>query len=422
MDWIEEKSDCFKIWLRNLSFCRAMLMYLVIVAAVTFVLSKITMSLCFRWETLIWNQYTDVVKGIDDSMDAIVIPGWEVWGSWDMWIESFNGFRPKDRIVMRMLELFRVWCPFFYAFAGMAAAVLHFYKKRLWRPFGILKAGAEAIRQNNLAFDLAYDSRDEMGQLCESFEEMRQEVIRNKEELWQTIEDQKNLNAAFAHDLRTPLTVLKGYADFLARYIPEGKVSEQKMTDTLALMSSHLERLERYSRTMKGIRSISEAPLEKERTDKARIEKEFKEIIFALNQIGDVKITWEGMEQNAESVTLYADRQILLEVLENLLSNAIRYAACQIEVMLRWNGEEEELLLAVRDDGPGFSEEDLQNALHPYYREPGETEEHFGIGLHICSLLCERHEGTLAIANSMHGGAIVTASFYAGLKDKTRDS
>ena len=130
-----------------------------------------------------------------------------------------------------------------------------FYHKRLALPLKILKDSVKQIRENNLDFSIRYDSADELGNLCDSVEDMRLELVRGKEEMWLMVEKQKELNAAFAHDLRTPLTVLKGYTDFLARYIPEGRISEEKMEDTLALMSSHLKRLENYSRTMKGIRS-----------------------------------------------------------------------------------------------------------------------------------------------------------------------
>ena len=95
-------------------------------------------------------------------------------------------------------------------------AICLFYRRRLRTPLGILEDSAAAIRGNDLDFRIAYDSRDEMGRLCQSFEEMRQELVCNKENMWKLVDRQKELNAAFAHDLRTPLTVLKGYTDFLA--------------------------------------------------------------------------------------------------------------------------------------------------------------------------------------------------------------
>ena len=219
-----------------------------------------------------------------------------------------------------------------------------------------------------------------------------------------------------AHDLRTPLTVLKGYTDFLARYLPEGKISEAKMADTLALMSEHLKRLENYSRTMKGIRSIDEVPFSPEVIRLGSIGKKIQEVVFALGQAGDVGIFYRGCtlkDGDNGGLRVQADENIIMEVLENLLSNAIRYAGTQIEVISEYDMEKMEFLLVVRDDGKGFSEEQLIKALKPYHKEHDsvEMDEHFGIGLHICREFCKKHGGTLDVANSIRGGAVVTASF-----------
>lgn len=410
MDWIEEKADRLKTWVRNLSFRKAMLAYIAAAAIATAVLSFATMTVCYRFESIIWNEYAD--KTQKESLNDVPLwPDWSIAAGWHVWADSFDGFRDHDRRLMQLLDTLRVWCPFIYGFAGTVAAVFLFYRNRLKHPFVILSEGAEAIRQNNLDIHIHYDSEDEMGQLCRSFDGMREVLVHNKEELWQMIESQKKLNAAFAHDLRTPLTVLKGYSGFLARYIPEGKVSEQKMIDTLELMTSHLDRLEQFSRTMKGIRSMEERPVNIEETSVSKICAEIDEIIFALNQIKDIEISFKHGEGVQAVRKIYADKNIVAEVFENLLSNAIRYASHKISVSTKYTGAGGELLLTVADDGPGFSEEDLEKALLPYYREHGKNEEHFGIGLHICSLLCEKHGGTLSIANSISGGAVVTASF-----------
>ncbi len=67
--------------------------------------------------------------------------------------------------------------------------------------------------------------------LCMAFDEMRQTLYENNREMWRSLEERKRLNSAFSHDLRTPLTVLRGYTDFLEKYIPSGKVSEQKLLE-----------------------------------------------------------------------------------------------------------------------------------------------------------------------------------------------
>ena len=61
--------------------------------------------------------------------------------------------------------------------------------------------------------------------------------------LWRSIEERQRINAAFAHDLRTPLTVLRGYTDFLLQYIPQDKVKKEKVLETISTMSGHIARL-----------------------------------------------------------------------------------------------------------------------------------------------------------------------------------
>lgn len=102
-----------------------------------------------------------------------------------------------------------------------------------------------------------------MGRLCRAFDSMRRQLIANNQKMWDMMEEQKRINAAFAHDLRTPLTVLRGYADLLSKYIPEGKISEEKLLSTVKLMSDHIGRLEIYSNTMKQINSLDELAVRK---------------------------------------------------------------------------------------------------------------------------------------------------------------
>ncbi|MCI8490215.1 MAG: HAMP domain-containing histidine kinase [Lachnospiraceae bacterium] len=400
MDWLEEKLEKLQSYIRNLSFRKAMIAYILALAVVVAGISYLTMIACWQWEMAEWIRYEQA-----DFSELVYRKGlW--WGFWHQFAEQ------TDSVKILLLDMIRVWCPFFYSFAGMIVTICIFYKKRLARPLSILADSVEKIRENDLAFRVDYESRDELGKLCDSVEDMRAELVHGKEEMWRLVERQKELNAAFAHDLRTPLTVLRGYTDFLARYIPEGKISEEKMYDTLALMSRHLRRLENYSRTMKGIQSIEEVPFSPEQMELRGIQKKIEEVTFALNQVGDIKIHYRKWEED-DTFQVEADDNIIMEVLENVLSNAIRYAGNEIEVWSWYDEKKMEFLLAVRDDGKGFSKEQLKKALQPYYKERKsmEMDEHFGIGLHICREFCKIHGGALNVANSIRGGAVVTASF-----------
>lgn len=68
------------------------------------------------------------------------------------------------------------------------------------------------------------------------------------------------------------------------------------------------------------------------------------------------------------------------------------------------------LLISVSDDGCGFKDSDIERVTLPFYKSSQDnTTEHLGLGLNICKILCERHGGTLKIANNDKGGACVTA-------------
>ena len=114
------------------------------------------------------------------------------------------------------------------------------------------------------------------------------------------------------------------------------------------------------------------------------------------------------------------DSELLFQVFENLLSNAGRYA--QQMVWARAELSEGSLSLTVSDDGPGFPPEALKRAAEPYYRgekNAPERENHFGLGLYLCRVLCEKHGGRLEIANRPQGGAQATARFNVGPPQET---
>jgi signal transduction histidine kinase len=225
------------------------------------------------------------------------------------------------------------------------------------------------------------------------------------------MEEQKRLNAAFAHDLRTPLTVLRGYTDFLKEYIPEGKISEEKLLSTLSTMSGHIERLERYSNTMKEINSFEELPIHPAQLNYPELITKMEEIIRFMDGKNGIAVRLINLRGEAPK-EMYLDGSILMEVFENLMSNAIRYAVKEIRITLEIEEEENLLLLSVADDGKGFSAKGLTMAAKPYYTDSTENKSaHFGIGLYICKQLCEKHGGWLSVSNSMTQGAIITAAF-----------
>lgn len=159
----------------------------------------------------------------------------------------------KDQRLLSICEVAPIIATPIYSALCIITATLLFYRNKLKKPLTELKAASEMISNNNLNFSIKYDSKDELGELCSSFETMRFTLANNFSEMWRQMEERKQLNAAFAHDLRTPLTVLKGYNEILqSNHDPITK-------STAVTMGKHIFRLERYVDSMSHLRRLEDA-------------------------------------------------------------------------------------------------------------------------------------------------------------------
>ena len=420
VDWIDEKIEQIRKRIQNLSVKWALAAYLLLAFFAVFLCSWFIQEICINRCNEILSPY-----GVDVYRERIS------GNIYYAGAEAAMYFLPEGkRTELRFLQILSNATPWILVGCGAVCAAVLFYRGRLRRPCEILEKGVAEMGRKNLDFEIYYDSRDEMGQLCQTFEQMRREVVADREELWRRIEDQKEINAAFAHDMRTPLTVLRGYTELLYRYAPEGRISEEKLISMLKLMSEHLKRLEDYTKTMRQIRSFEEIEPQKIKITLEQLYFRISEITEALNEAGDIQIlSGEGENlpeyPNRKSVSLAADKEVFcldeslfLEVLENLLSNALRYAESRVDITLEYEKESSMLFLYVHDDGPGFDEREIKSVMEPYFRGAGQaagkTEEHFGIGLHICQVIAGKHGGGINVANGMDGGAFVSVSFFCG--------
>lgn len=278
-----------------------------------------------------------------------------------------------------------------------------FYRRELEEPITILLDASEKIAGSNLDFHIAYGKMNELGRLCQSFEKMRDALYQNNREMWRMLEERKKLNAAFSHDMRTPITVIKGYRDLLEKYIPSGEVSEEKTMQILEMMKGQIDRLENYTQKMSAVQKLEDIVPEPKDVNLKEFFDKCAEISKMLAK--DMQISYQT---DSDTEYLSMDEELVLEVYENLVSNAARYAKDKLEISV--SAFDHVLTITVEDDGQGFTEEALQQAAKPFYRDRREEKNHFGLGLYLCKIICEKCQGELVIENGRIGGK-VTAGF-----------
>lgn len=291
--------------------------------------------------------------------------------------------------------------PVFYIAVGIGAAAAVYYRKKLREPITQLQNGVERIQEDNLDFHIEYDGDDELGRLCCSMEKMRRELRQKHKALWESLEQRKLLNASVAHDLRTPITVLKGYLDYLEKNIPQDKLTEDMLLDTVSSMQGAVNRLELYVESVRDIEKIETIEIEK-RSENVKLL--LNELISNVRQLAGDKEIIISNDITVDKIQI--DKGVFFRILENLLQNALRYAEKQVSINL--SHKKDFLILTVKDDGKGFSAADLEKATTVFYSNDKEKQ-HFGIGLSVCKILCEKHGGLLYVGNQKEKGACVTA-------------
>lgn len=319
----------------------------------------------------------------------------------------------EQMLLLQALSCIQILSCILLPVGGLIIADVLFYRFKCKIPIEILQDGVKRIENRNLDFSIPVNSGDELGQLLAAFETMRKELLKSNQEMWRQAEERKRLNAAFSHDLRNPVTVLKGTVKLLRQDIHDDQALDR--------MENYTLRIEQYVEAMSGIQRLEQLPIQKKETSLSLLKKELTDTarllapflsssVTILDQIPHTDSeTTDFCENNGTAVSL--DHGLFLTVAENLIGNAARFARQKLLISLEVkNFSENFLILSVTDDGPGYPENLIRKGPKPF----GKTEEnssHFGMGLYSSQMICTKHGGKLVLDNKDGSGASAAAYF-----------
>ena len=245
--------DKIKQTAKSLPILHTFVLFVVVFALLAVVLVEVERTMLVNAQQEIAFRYYETVEGYSHE---------KVWNAGSSTLLS-----PEDSSLMRGYEN-ALWLlpPTTYLLCILAAGLL-FYRSKLKQPITMLNKAAAKISANDLEFKIEYDRQDEMGKLCASFEVMRATLEQNNREMWRQMDDRKRLNAAFSHDLRTPLTVLEGHVGMLQQYLPLGRISIEEAAETFAIIQQQIGRLNKYTDSMGALQRLEDIPIQKTRID-----------------------------------------------------------------------------------------------------------------------------------------------------------
>ena len=273
----------------------------------------------------------------------------------------------------------------------LAISVGGYLAWRLTRPVAELTEAARRFAEGDRSARARVEGNDELAELARAFNDLAERLQQQEEQ------DRRRV-ADIAHELRTPLAILKGELEALA----DGMIDpEPEQLERLVEEVDHLTMLVEDLRLL----SLAESgglKLQKEPADLSELVRRTAETFAAAAEARGIKLSLD-----AEPLSLEMDPGRMRQVVVNLLDNAIRHASSLVEISCRRTGNE--ACLTVRDDGSGIAPEDLPHVFDRFYRaDPARNRGSggSGLGLAIVQAIVQAHGGRVEVDNHPQGGAV----------------
>jgi signal transduction histidine kinase len=280
---------------------------------------------------------------------------------------------------------------------ALALVIGTFLARTISQPIRELRTATSKVAGGELGYQVAVRTKDELGQLADSFNRMSVDLAHANSL-------RRRMTADIAHDLRTPLSIILGYTEALS----DGELDGT--TEVFAVMheeAQHLQRLIEDLRTL-SLADAGELSLMKQPVSlKALLER----IAIAHRPRALERGIAIEVQVAPELPEIEVDSDRMAQVLGNLMSNALRYTPEGGCVQLIAERDDASIVLKVVDNGVGIAPEDLPHIFERFYRadesrhlQEGET----GLGLAIAKSLIEAHGGVIAVESSPGKGSIFT--------------
>ena len=287
--------------------------------------------------------------------------------------------------------------------------VLLYIDRRILKPFSDMKNYANEISKGNMDAELSMDRENYFGDFTWAFENMRKEIIKSRTAERTAVENNKTVIATLSHDIKTPMSSIRAYAEAFEANMDSTPEKRQKY---LSVLMSKCDEVSKLTNDL-FVHSISEMNRLEVKDEELDIigfiRKDVREL-FAYDD--QVKIILPDRDELSDDrYMINADSKRLLQIMENLKSNAEKYAKTNLEIRVELSGAGQSgkgVRIHFRDFGPGIPEEDIPFITGKFYRGKNCGDENgSGLGLYIVNELVAKMNGKLAIYNKEPGLDVV---------------
>ncbi|OUS78232.1 two-component sensor histidine kinase [Paenibacillus sp. MY03] len=325
-------------------------------------------------------------------------------------------------------ELVRTLLPIliavFVAVLLLTGLLLYRYvTRKIVKPLDELRKSAEFIKEGNLSYQLSPQSGDEVGQLVMSFEEMRLKLDESIRLQLRYEENRKGLLSNISHDLRTPITTIKGYAEGIRDGVTDTEEKLRRYVNAIHTRATDMERLVDELLYFSKL-DMNKEPYSFEKLDlHAFLHATLDEMGIELEQQG-VELVWD--HGDGKPLTVLADREKLRRVVVNLTDNGMKFMKEEPKILTIGMSKRDELaIVTIKDNGIGIDASTLPHIFERFYRGEASRSPNTpgsGLGLAIAKGIMEGHGGLIRAESSPGRGTVVVLEFPLILEDEARST
>lgn len=292
---------------------------------------------------------------------------------------------------------------FFSAFVAEVLLLSSKFGRKFSGEMNILMNITDKIKKQDLNFKSKQSSIYEIDEVINSLDDMKIALKDSMEKQWNMEKSRKIQISALAHDIKTPLTIIKGNSELLRETCQD--------KDYLKYNENVLKSTNQIEHYLKLLIHITKS----ENSIKLKLFRVESKVFFKnIIESGKALVLEKNIQFIVEIKNIpeffYADQEMLRRSIINVISNAVEYCPENGKVLFKAYRNKTMLEFLIADSGMGFSKEELKSALQQFYRgdKSRTSKNHYGLGLYITEKFIKLHRGEIALSNSRElGGAEV---------------
>ena len=272
-----------------------------------------------------------------------------------------------------------------------------YFVRSIVEPVTAVTETAKRIAAGSYGIQMEKKYDDEVGDLTDAINDMSLKIDQSEKMKSEFI-------SSVSHELRTPLTAINGWAETImngeVRDAADVKKGMGIIVSEARRLTNMVEELLEFSRIEDGRFTLSVEPMD--------IKAELEDAVYTYTEFFRREgITLTHTDCEEEFPPIPGDPERMRQVFCNLLDNAAKHGGSGKRIDTAIRGEEDAVVITIRDYGPGIPEDELPHVKYKFYKGSSKARGS-GIGLAVCEEIITRHNGRLDIGNAEGGGCIVT--------------